>query len=198
MHRKILSLFSSVTLAALALAATAAAQSGTWKIDPNHSAAQFSVRHLGVSTVRGAFTKVTGSAQYDPADPSKTTLEATIDATSVDTRVEMRDKDLRSDHFFDVAKYPALTFKSKKVEAAGAGKLKVTGDLTIKGVTKEAVLDVEVPGAPIKDPWGNQRMGTSASTKINRQDFGVSADSGMVGDDIPITIDLEMIVPQPK
>jgi len=192
----------SKPLLPLALAAllvnAATAQTQTWNIDPNHTAAQFSVRHLGISTVRGAFTKVSGTVQYDPANPTKTVIDASIDANSIDTRVEMRDKDLRSDHFFDVAKYPALTFKSKKVEAAGAGKLKVTGDLTIKGVTKEAVLDVEVPGAPIKDPWGNQRMGTSASTKINRQDFGVSADSGMVGDDIPITIDLEMIVPQPK
>jgi len=180
------------------LASAAIAQTQTWNIDPNHSAAQFSVRHLGISTVRGAFTKVSGTVQYDPANPSKTVIDASIDANSIDTRVEMRDNDLRSPHFFDVAKFPTLTFKSKKVEAGQAGKLKVTGDLTIKGVTKEAVLDVEVPGAPIKDPWGNQRMGTSASTKINRQDFGVSADSGMVGDDIPITIDLEMIVPQPK
>jgi len=186
-----------LALAAL-LASAAIAQTQTWNIDPNHSAAQFSVRHLGISTVRGAFTKVSGTVQYDPANPSKTVIDASIDANSIDTRVEMRDNDLRSPHFFDVAKFPTLTFKSKKVEAGQAGKLKVTGDLTIKGVTKEAVLDVEVPGAPIKDPWGNQRMGTSASTKINRQDFGVSADSGMVGDDIPITIDLEMIVPQPK
>jgi len=186
-----------LALAAL-LASAAIAQTQTWNIDPNHSAAQFSVRHLGISTVRGAFTKVSGTVQYDAANPSKTVIDASIDANSIDTRVEMRDNDLRSPHFFDVAKFPTLTFKSKKVEAGQAGKLKVTGDLTIKGVTKEAVLDVEVPGAPIKDPWGNQRMGTSASTKINRQDFGVSADSGMVGDDIPITIDLEMIVPQPK
>ena len=186
--------FAIVTL----LATTATAQVQTWNIDPNHTAAQFSVRHLGISTVRGAFTKVTGTVQYDPANPAKTVIDASIDANSIDTRVEMRDNDLRSEHFFNVAKFPALTFKSKKVEAAGAGKLKVTGDLTIKGVTKEAVLDVDVPGAPIKDPWGNQRMGTSASTKINRQDFGVNADSGMVGDDIPITIDLEMIIPQAK
>jgi len=189
--------FLALAVATL-LASAAIAQTQTWNIDPNHSAAQFSVRHLGISTVRGAFTKVSGTVQYDPANPSKTVIDASIDANSIDTRVEMRDNDLRSPHFFDVAKFPTLTFKSKKVEAGQAGKLKVTGDLTIKGVTKEAVLDVEVPGAPIKDPWGNQRMGTSASTKINRQDFGVSADSGMVGDDIPITIDLEMIVPQPK
>jgi len=188
----------SLALLATTLSVTAVAQVQTWNIDPNHTAAQFSVRHLGISTVRGAFTKVTGTVQFDPANPAKTVIDATIDANSIDTRVEMRDKDLRSPHFFDAAKFPTLTFKSKKVEAAEAGKLKVTGDLTIHGVTKEAVLDVEGPSAPIKDPRGNQRMGASASTKINRQDFGLTADSGMVGDDIPITIDLEMVQPQPK
>jgi len=188
----------SLALLATTLSVTAVAQVQTWNIDPNHTAAQFSVRHLGISTVRGAFTKVTGTVQYDPANPAKTVIDATIDANSIDTRVEMRDNDLRSPHFFDAAKFPTLTFKSKKVEAAEAGKLKVTGDLTIHGVTKEAVLDVEGPSAPIKDPRGNQRMGASASTKINRQDFGLTADSGMVGDDIPITIDLEMVQPQPK
>jgi polyisoprenoid-binding protein YceI len=182
----------------LLVTTAATAQIQAWNIDPNHTAAQFSVRHLGISTVRGAFTKVTGTVQYDSANPAKTVIDATIDANSIDTRVEMRDNDLRSPHFFDAAKFPTLTFKSKKVEAAEAGKLKVTGDLTIHGVTKEAVLDVEGPSAPIKDPRGNQRMGASASTKINRQDFGLTADSGLVGDDIPITIDLEMVQPQPK
>jgi len=180
------------------MAASAAAQTGTWQIDPNHSAAQFSVRHLGVSTVRGAFTKVSGSAKQDPADPSKDTLEATIDAASVDTRVEARDKDLRSPHFLDAEKYPTITFHSKATKVAGAGKLLITGDLTIHGVTKEVVLDVDGPSAAIKDPWGNQRIGASATTKINRQDFGVSAAPGAVGDEITITIDVELIQPQPK
>jgi len=180
------------------LATVAAAQAGTWQMDPNHSAAQFSVRHLGVSTVRGAFTKVSGSAKYDPADATKTALDATIDASSVDTRVEMRDKDLRSPNFLDVAKYPTITFHSKQVKAAGEGKLQIVGDLTIHGVTKEVSLDVDGPSAPIKDPWGNQRMGASASTKINRQDFGVSGAAGVVGDEITITIDTELIQPQPK
>jgi polyisoprenoid-binding protein YceI len=185
-----------VFVAALAMAASAAAQAGTWQIDPNHSAAQFSVRHLGVSTVRGAFTKVSGSATYDPADPSKDTLEATIDANSVDTRVEMRDNDLRSPRFFDAQKYPTITFRSKQTKAAGSGKLQITGDLTIHGVTKEVVLDVDGPSAPIKDPMGKgQRMGASATTKVNRQDFGVSAMPGMVGDEITITIDAELIQP---
>jgi polyisoprenoid-binding protein YceI len=185
-------------ITALALAATAAAQAGTWQIDPNHSAAQFSVRHLGVSTVRGAFMKVAGSAKHDPADPSKDSLEATIDTNSVDTRVQMRDNDLRSPNFFDVQKYPTITFHSKATKVAGAGKLQITGDLTIHGVTKEVVLDVDGPSAAIKDPWGNQRIGASATTKINRQDFGVSGAPGVVGDEITITIDVELIQPQAK
>ena len=186
-----------ILAATLALATSAVAQAVAWKIDPNHTAAQFSVRHLGISTVRGAFTKVSGSVTYDPTDPGKTMIDVTIDANSVDTRVEMRDNDLRSPNFFDVAKFPALTFKSKRTEANGAGKLKVTGDLTIHGVTKEVVLDVDGPSAPMKDARGNQHMGASANTKINRQDFGVSADKGMVGDDIAITIDVEMIQSPP-
>ncbi len=185
-------------IAALVLAATAAAQAGTWQIDPNHSAAQFSVRHLGVSTVRGAFTKVSGSAKHDPSDLSKDSLDATIDASSVDTRVEMRDKDIRSPHFLEVEKYPTITFHSKSAKVAGPGKLQITGDLTIHGVTKEVVLDVDGPTAPIKDPWGNQRIGASATTKITRQDFGISAAPGVVGDEIVITIDTELIQPQPK
>jgi len=185
-------------ITALSMAATAAAQAGTWQIDPNHTAAQFSVRHLGVSTVRGAFTKVTGSAKHDPADPSKDSLEATIDANSVDTRVEMRDKDLRSPNFLDVQKYPSITFHSKQTKVAGSGKLQITGDLTIHGVTKEVTLDVDGPSAAIKDPWGNQRIGASATTKINRQDFGVSSLPGVVGDELTLTIDAELIQPPAK
>jgi polyisoprenoid-binding protein YceI len=187
-----------IFIVALAMAASAAAQTGTWQIDPALSSAQFSVRHLGVSTVRGAFMKVSGSAKYDSTDPSKGSLDATIEATSVDTRVEMRDNDLRSPNFLDVAKYPTITFHSKQTKAAGAGKLQITGDLTIHGVTKEVVLDVDGPSAPIKDPWGNQRFGASASTKIKRQDFGVNGAPGIVGDEITITIDAELIQPPAK
>jgi polyisoprenoid-binding protein YceI len=197
-----MSRFSLTLITALVLTAGAAAQTGssstTWKIDPNHSAAQFSVRHLGVSTVRGAFTKVSGSANYDPGDLSKAMLEATIDATSVDTRVEMRDNDLRSPNFFDVQKYPTITFHSKQFKAPTPGKLQITGDLMIHGVTKEVVLDVDGPTAPIKDPWGNQRVGVSATTKINRKDFGVNGAAGAVGDDITITIDAELFQPPAK
>jgi polyisoprenoid-binding protein YceI len=188
---------------ATALAATlslpAAATTTTWQIDPNHSSAQFAVRHLGLSTVRGAFTKVNGTIQFDDKDITKSSVDVTIDAASVDTRVEGRDKDLRSDHFFEVEKYPTLTFRSTKVEQVEVGKLKVTGDLTIHGVTKQVVLDVEGPTAAVKDPWGNQRAAASATTKINRQDFGVKWNAKMdnggwvVGDDVAITIDVEMV-----
>ena len=185
-------------LVAVTMAVSAAAQAGSWRIDPNHSAAQFSVRHLGVSTVRGAFMKLSGSASYDPADASKNSVDVTIDASSVDTRVQMRDNDLRSPNFLDVQKYPTITFKSKQSKSAGAGKLEILGDLTIHGVTKEVTLDVDGPSAPIKDPWGNQRIGASASTKINRKDFGINGASGAVGDEISITIDTELIQPQAK
>src|SRR5215469_16349511 len=185
-------------VAVLAISALTAAQTGTWQIDPNHSSAQFAVKHLGVSTVRGAFTKVTGSATYDSADPSKSSVDVSIDANSVDSRVQMRDNDLRSPNFLDVQKYPTITFKSKQAKAAGAGKLQMVGDLTIHGVTKEVVLDVDGPSASIKDPWGNQRIGASASTKVNRKDFGVNGAPGVVGDDISITIDTELIQPTAK
>jgi polyisoprenoid-binding protein YceI len=188
-----MSRFVWALIASLAIAASAAAQAGTWQIDPNHSSAQFAVKHLAVSTVRGAFTKVSGSAKYDPADPSKTSLEATIDANSVDTRVEMRDNDLRSPRFFDVQKYPMITFHSKQVKVVGPGKLQIGGDLTIHGVTKDVVLDVDGPSEPIKDPMGKgQRIGASATTKVNRQDFGITTMPGGIGDEITITIDVEM------
>ena len=186
---------------AAALSLPAAAATSDWKIDPAHSSAQFAVRHLGISTVRGAFTKVTGTVRLDDQDVTKSSVDVTIDTDSVDTRVPDRDKDLRSERFFDVTKYPTIAFKSKKVEQAGAGKLKVTGDLTIHGTTKEVILDVDGPTPAIKDPWGNQRAAANATTKINRQEFGMKFNDKMptgdllVGDDITITIDVEMIRP---
>jgi len=192
MIRKIL-----VCTAALLFVPCAFAQVETWNIDPAHSAAQFAVRHMGISTVRGEFRKVSGSAGYDPGNPGKTTIEAIIDATTVDTRVDMRDKDLRSPNFLDVEKFPTITFKSKRTESAGAGKLKVTGDLTIHGVTKEVILDLEGPTAPVKDPRGNFHMGASATTTISRKDFGVNGAPGMVGDEITITIDTELVKSSP-
>jgi polyisoprenoid-binding protein YceI len=157
------------------------------------------VKHLAISTVRGGFSKVTGTVTFDDKDVSKSTVDVTIDVSTVDTREPNRDKDLKSDHFFDVEHYPTMTFKSKKVEQVSPGKLKVTGDLTIHGVTKEVVLDVDGPTAPVKDPWGNQRVAVNATTKVNRQEFGVkwnaTMDNGgvVVGDDVSINIDAEMI-----
>lgn len=174
-----------------------------YKIDPAHSSAQFAVTHLMISTVRGEFHGVNGLVVVDDSDISKSSVDVTIDASSVDTREPDRNKHLKSADFFDVANYPTITFKSSKVESAGAGKLKVTGDLTIRGVTKTAVLEVTAPKPTIKDPWGLQRTAVSGSTKINRQDFGVawnkSLDSGgvVVSDNVDITLDVEMIVPPP-
>jgi polyisoprenoid-binding protein YceI len=184
---------------AAVLSLPASAATSTWQIDPMHTAAQFSVRHLAISTVRGGFSKVTGTVVFDDKDVSKSSVDVTIDVSTVDTREPNRDKDLMSDHFFDVTHYPTMTFKSKKVEQGGAGKLKVTGDLTIHGVTKEVVLDVDGPTAAVKDPWGNQRAAVNATTKINRQDYGVkwnaTMDNGgvVVGDDVSINIDAEMV-----
>ena len=179
-------------LAAVLAVGSSLAMADDWKIDPNHSTAQFAVRHLAVSTVRGAFTKVSGTAQYDPSNPAKSSVDVTIDADSVDTRVSMRDNDLRSPNFFEVAKYPTITFKSKSVQAAGEGKLKIVGDLTIHGVTKEVTLDVDGPSAPVTDPKGNSHVGASATTKINRKDFGVGTNP-TVGDEVTITIDVELV-----
>jgi polyisoprenoid-binding protein YceI len=196
------------TLLATALSAVltipAAAATSTWQIDPAHTAAGFAVKHLMISTVRGQFKGITGTINWDDQDITKSTVDVTIDSTTVDTSEPMRDKDLKSEKFFDVAKYPTITFKSKKVEAVSAGKLKITGDLTIHGVTKEAVLDVEGPTPPVKDPWGNTRVAASATTKVNRQDYGVKWNANMdgggvvVGDDVNITIDLEMTKKAPK
>ena len=181
------------------LSLPAAAATTTWQIDPQHSSAQFAVRHLGLSTVRGAFSKLSGTMQLDDQDVTKSTIEVSIDVNTVDTREPDRDKELRSERFFDVARFPTMTFKSKKVEQVAPGKLRVTGDLTIHGATKEVVLDVDGLTAPAKDPWGNQRIAASATTKINRQDYGVKwnakLDNGgaVVGDDVNIIIDVEMI-----
>jgi polyisoprenoid-binding protein YceI len=187
-----------VALFGLANLATsrAMAQTETWYLDPPHSSAQFAVRHLGISTVRGAFTKV-GGVVVDSPDLSKASVNVTIDASSIDTRVQRRDDDLRSDHFFDVAKYPTITFQSKRVESDGTGKLKVTGDLTMHGVTKEVVLDVDGPTPPMKDPRGTSHRGLSATTTLSRADFGINFDAGMVGDQVAIQLDVELVEKAP-
>jgi polyisoprenoid-binding protein YceI len=179
--------------------AAAQAQSTTWQLDPAHSNAQFSVRHLGISNVQGEFTKVSGTVQLDDQDISKSTVNATIDVASLDTRVQRRDDDLKSDHFFDVAKYPTITFQSTKIASTGDGTSKMTGNLTIHGVTKEVTFDVTGPTKPIQVMNGTRR-GASATTKINRQDFGIvymsnTLPSGdeMIGDTVTITLDIEMV-----
>jgi polyisoprenoid-binding protein YceI len=193
--------WAATTGLAAILSVSASGGTSTWKIDPKHSAAQFGVTHLMISTVRGEFHNVNGTVVLDDKDMTKSTVEVTIDATSVDTREPDRDKHLKSPDFFDVAKYPTFTFKSTKVEQAGAGKLKVTGDLTIHGVTKSVVLDVDGPKTPVTDPWKMQRTAVSATTKINRKDFGVNwsgtMDTGgaVVGDEVSITMDVEMVQP---
>ena len=171
---------------------TCAAAAQTWQIDPNHTAAQFSVRHLGISTVRGVFEKTTGTVNFDPSDPWKSSIDATIDVNTINTRVPTRDNDLRSPHFFDAAKYPTITFKSTRTELAGEGKLKVTGDLRIHGVTKQVVLDVDGPSPAIKDSLEIMRVGANATTKINRNDFGITTMPEMIGDEIQIVLDVEM------
>jgi polyisoprenoid-binding protein YceI len=187
---------------ALCAPALALAQS-SWIIEPNHSHAGFAVRHLVISNVRGEFGKTTGTVQLDERDVTRSSVEATIETGTIDTRVADRDAHLRSPDFFDVAKYPKITFKSTKVEKAGDGKLKVTGNLTIKDVTKPVVLDVTGPTAEIKDPWGKTRRGISASGKINRRDFGLTwgkvVEAGpVVGDDVTIEIEAELLKQDPK
>lgn len=185
-----------VALAALAVATPAAA---AWTLDPAHSSVQFSIRHMMLSNVRGEFGKFSGTVQGDEAAPTQAVVEATIDAASIDTRDGKRDDHLRGPDFFDVAKHPAITFKSKRIEPAGAGAFKVTGDLTMHGVTREIVLDVADVTPPIKDPFGKTRAGARATTRLNRKDFGINwsktMDNGglVVGDEVAVTIDVEAI-----
>jgi len=178
------------------MAMPALAATSTWNLDPFHTNAQFFVKHLGISTVQGDFTKVSGTVTLDDQDVTKSTVSVTIDVNSIDTRVSRRDDDLKSEHFLNAAQFPTITFQSTKVAKSGDNTLKVTGNLTIRGVTKEVTLDVTGPTAPIS-AMGSQRRGFSGTTKINRQDFGVSADPGMVGDDLTILIDGEMTLPPP-
>lgn len=182
-----------VAVVSLTSSITALAQSNVWQLDPAHSSAQFAVRHMGISTVRGTFTKLSGNAYYDPAAAKNDSVEVTIETGSVDTRVEMRDNDLRSDHFFDVQKYPAMTFRSTKFEPLAADKLKITGDLTIRGVSKSVSLDVEGPTKPIDDGHGHLHMGVSATGTLNRTDFGMTGYQGVVGNEINLTIDAELV-----
>ena len=183
----------------LFLAIPTVVPAGTWELDTAHTGVQFKVRHLMVSYVRGDFEKISGNIVYDEQDISKSSADITIEAASINTRVAKRDDHLRSPDFLDVAKHPTITFKSRKVVKAGDGKLKMTGDLTIRGVTREVVLTVEGPTPAIKDPQGKTRVGGSASTTIDRKDFGLTWNKAIetggvvVGDEVEITIDLELV-----
>ena len=169
-----------------------------WVIDASHSNAGFTVKHLMITNVRGEFQKLEGTVSYDPARPEATTIEATIEVASINTRDEKRDGHLKSADFLDAEKFPKIAFKSKAVKAKG-DELVVTGDLTIHGVTKEVVLEVEGPSAPTADPWGNQRVGATATTKIKREDFGMvwnaalEAGGVLVSNEVKITIDVSLI-----
>lgn len=183
----------------IALSLPAMALAATWTIDPEHSHVGFKVRHLMVSNVKGHFEKFSGTVEIDNKDITRSKVSVTIDTNSINTNVQKRDDHLRSADFFDVAKYPAMTFVSKKVEKVGKDTLKVTGDLTLHGVTRQVVLDVEGPSQETRDPWGNIRSGATATTKINRKDFGLNWNKALetggvvVGDDVFITLEVEMI-----
>ena len=204
-----------LVLATIAITATvsAAAQSGArpqpppqtntdkrgqWTIDAGHSAATFSVRHMVIANVKGEFSGPAGTATFDPKDLSTLRVEATIDARTINTRNADRDKDLRGDLFFDVAKYPRITFTSRSATVEGPGKLKVLGDLTIRGVTRPVTLAVDGPTPEIKDIWGSQRIGATATTTIDRRDFGLvynrvlEGGGAVVGDQVSITLDIEL------
>ena len=176
----------------------ALAQASTWDIDPAHSTVEFSVRHMMVTTVKGQFQKVKGTVELDEKDPSKSTVEVSIETASIDTREAKRDAHLKSPDFFDAAKFPALTFKSTKIEKAGKGKFKITGDLTMHGITKAVVLAVEGPSASIKDPYGRTVRGVMATGKLDRKDWGMTwnkaLDSGgfVVSDEVKLDINAEL------
>jgi len=171
----------------------------TYKIDPAHSSAQFVVRHMMITNVRGAFSNVQGAVAWDAANPGRSSIEAVIDATTIHTQEAGRDAHLKSADFLDVEKYPTITFKSTGVESAGTDDHSIKGDLTIHGVTKPVVLKVDGPTAEGKDPWGNTRIGASASTKIKRNEFGLTwnstLDTGgiLVGDDLKIELEVSLI-----
>jgi polyisoprenoid-binding protein YceI len=187
-----------LTVLILGVPGLARAQTAVWTIDPGHSAATFSVRHMVVANVRGEFAGPVGTASFDPRDLTTLRVEATIDARTINTRNPDRDKDLRSDLFFDVARYPRITFKSRSATVESPGQLKVLGDLTIRGVTKPVTLAIDGPTGEIKDIWGSRRIGATATTTIDRRDFGLvynrmlEAGGAVVGDQVSIALDIEL------
>ena len=179
--------------------ATTAPTTITWKIDPAHSRAEFKVKHMMISNVKGGFSGLSGTLTEHATDASLSSIDAVIDVASLSTGDVQRDAHLKSAEFFDAEKYPQMTFKSTKVEKKGEEDYAVTGDLTLHGVTKPVTFAVEGPSAPGKDPWGNTRIGLSASTKINRKDFGLSWNAALetggvlVGEEVQISIDVQFL-----
>jgi polyisoprenoid-binding protein YceI len=188
---------------AVSLFVSSWAYASTWEIDPVHSSATFSIRHMTVSNVRGEFGKVTGTVDWNDADVTKSTVQATIDVSTLNTREPKRDGHLKSPDFFDVEKYPTITFKSTQVKKVGPNHVKVIGDLTMHGVTKPVTLDATYTGE-VKDPGGNIKRGVSAKTKVNRKDFGLiwnkTLETGgvLVGDEVDIALDLELAKKAPN
>lgn len=186
-------------IALFVLAIPVLTYTATWQMDPDHSSFQFKIRHLTVSNVKGDFSKLKGVVMIDDQDIARLKIEVVIDAASVNTGHAQRDEHLRGPDFFNVTKYPTITFVSKKVIKADTDRLKVVGDLTIHGVTREITVDVEGPTPEVKDPWGNFRRGATATTKINRRDFGLAwnkvLDTGglVVGDEVNIYVEVELI-----
>lgn len=189
----------TILLTLIALSAPALSLAGNWNIDKDHSFASFKVQHMMITDVRGSFNDVQGVALIDENDVTRSKIDVTIAAASIDTRVKKRDDHLKSADFFDVEKYPTLTFKSTRIEKTADNKIVVVGNLTIHGVTKEVELNVSGPSAEAKDPWGNIRKGASATTKINRKDFGLvwnsTLDNGglLVGEEVEIELAVEFI-----
>lgn len=173
--------------------------SQVYQIDPAHSTVSFTIKHMMIAKVHGGFEKLSGKLVYDAANPTQSSIEVEIDAASINTREPQRDAHLKSADFFDVERFPTLSFKSTKIAVSGEGELQLTGDLTIHGVTNSVVLAVEGPTAEMKDPWGNLKIGASASTKIKRKDFGLTwnaaleAGGFLVGDDVTISLDVQFI-----
>jgi len=174
----------------------------TYQIDPAHSTAHFVVRHMMITNVRGAFSDIQGTVVYDPADLASSKIDVSIDTAKIHTRVEERDAHLKSADFFDVEQFPQITFQSKRIERSGGDELKVAGDLTIHGVTREVILKVEGPTQEKKDPWGNLRIGASATAKIKRSDFGLTWNAALetggvlLGDEVKIELEVSLIKSQ--
>lgn len=187
--KKLLMILLSVTV----LLVPTLSFASTWLIDADHSNVGFKIRHLKISNVKGVFHKMSGVVNIDERDITRSKATATIETASLDTGVKMRDKDLKGPKYFDVSRYPTMTFESTGISVVGGGKLKVSGELTLHGVTRPVVLDVEGPTQEVKDPQGKVRRGASASTKIDRKEFGITSGGALIADEVDISIEVELV-----